>query len=215
MKALNRAVCPGVAASSVEGDFDRIGSDTRLGFSGSSFFRFELSSWFSIQPELGWTSKGGQGEINVTYIPPVGPPTPQTIAYPFERRIDYLEIPVLMRFGPPSASAFEPFLVAGPQVGFPTGSDLETDFVSTVSAGARVQMASRPEGLPVFELLPVEPECGLTRLPEPSPGDFFFDIEGDPFVGHGGLEYLLGFVTLTEAGHPVYQCRWSQKSNTR
>jgi predicted RecB family nuclease len=75
---------------------------------------------------------------------------------------------------------------------------------------ARVQAASRHEGLPVFELLPVEPECGLTRLPEPSPGDFFFDIEGDPFVGHGGLEYLLGLVTLTEAGHPVYQCRWSQ-----
>ena len=75
---------------------------------------------------------------------------------------------------------------------------------------ARVQAAGRHEGLPVFELLPVEPECGLTRLPEPSPGDFFFDIEGDPFVGHGGLEYLLGFVTLTEAGEPVYQCRWSQ-----
>jgi predicted RecB family nuclease len=75
---------------------------------------------------------------------------------------------------------------------------------------ARVQATSRREGSPVFELLPVELECGLTQLPEPSPGDFFFDIEGDPFVGHGGLEYLLGLVTFTENGGPVYQCRWSQ-----
>ena len=31
-------------------------------------------------------------------------------------------------------------------------------------------------------------------MPEPSPGDVFFDIEGDPFVGEHGLEYLLGYV---------------------
>ena len=141
----------GVAASSVQGDFDLIGSDTRLGFSGSGYFRFELGSWFSIQPELGWTSKGGQGEIHLNYVPPTGPPTPQIIAYPFERRIDYLEIPVLMRFCLPSASAFEPFLVAGPQVGFRTGSDLETDFISTVSAQARVQMASIFENIGTFD----------------------------------------------------------------
>ena len=33
---------------------------------------------------------------------------------------------------------------------------------------------------------------GLAALPEPSVGDLFFDIEGDPYVGDSGLEYLLG-----------------------
>ncbi len=32
---------------------------------------------------------------------------------------------------------------------------------------------------------------GLYRLPEPSPGDVFFDMEGDPYYDIGtGLEYL-------------------------
>lgn len=141
----------GVASSSIQGDFDLLGSDTRIGFSGSAFFRYELGSVFSIQPEIGWTSKGGQGEINVTYMPPSGPPTPQTIAYGFDRRIDYLEIPVLMRFALPNSSAFEPFLLTGPQVGFRTGSDLETDFSPTASAQTRVQMASIFENIGTFD----------------------------------------------------------------
>jgi len=37
------------------------------------------------------------------------------------------------------------------------------------------------------------PKIGLARLPEPSPGDVFFDIEGDPLYRPGrSLEYLFG-----------------------
>ncbi len=75
---------------------------------------------------------------------------------------------------------------------------------------ARVQVAGRNEGRPVFELLEIEAGCGLARLPEPSPGDIFLDIEGDPFVGHSGLEYLFGFVRSDAAGTPVYECRWAR-----
>ncbi|GAB3473097.1 TM0106 family RecB-like putative nuclease [Nocardiopsis coralliicola] len=43
---------------------------------------------------------------------------------------------------------------------------------------------------------------GLALLPEPSPGDVFFDMEGYPFHGGRGLEYLFGAVAadLDEAG---------------
>jgi len=58
---------------------------------------------------------------------------------------------------------------------------------------ARVQLRGRLENAPRYELLPIEEERGFLRLPEPSPGDVFFDIEGDPFVDGGGLEYLLGY----------------------
>ena len=54
-------------------------------------------------------------------------------------------------------------------------------------AGARTRgRASR-----CYELLEPEGRAGFARLPEPSPGDLFFDIEGDPFF-EGGLEYLWG-----------------------
>lgn len=57
---------------------------------------------------------------------------------------------------------------------------------------ARVQLAGRERGIPVHELLPVQPDAGLARLPLPSPGDIFLDLEGAPFAGEGGLEYLFG-----------------------
>jgi predicted RecB family nuclease len=63
---------------------------------------------------------------------------------------------------------------------------------------ARLQFEARTKGAPVYELLMPQPGFGLSRLPEPSPGDIFLDFEGDPFVGDRGLEYLLGKVT---SGH--------------
>ena len=47
-------------------------------------------------------------------------------------------------------------------------------------------MAGRNQHQPVHELLEAAADQGFCRLPEPSPGDIFFDLEGDPFVGTGG-----------------------------
>ncbi|MEP6697709.1 MAG: TM0106 family RecB-like putative nuclease, partial [Pseudonocardiales bacterium] len=61
-----------------------------------------------------------------------------------------------------------------------------------LAAQARLQLAERVSGVAGYELLPAEPGRGVSLLPEPSPGDLFFDIEGDPYVGDTGLEYLFG-----------------------
>ncbi len=75
---------------------------------------------------------------------------------------------------------------------------------------ARVQLEGRVEQRPVHELLARVEGQGFARLPEPSPGDIFFDIEGDAFVGEAGLEYLFGFAVLDpDAGAPIYQRRWA------
>lgn len=55
---------------------------------------------------------------------------------------------------------------------------------------ARLQQA-RKTGEPDFELRAPEPSKGFDLLPEPQPGDLFYDIEGDPHY-EGGLEYLHG-----------------------
>ena len=55
---------------------------------------------------------------------------------------------------------------------------------------ARLQQA-RKTGVPDFELRQQEPGKGFDLLPEPQPGDLFYDIEGDPHF-EGGLEYLHG-----------------------
>ena len=62
---------------------------------------------------------------------------------------------------------------------------------------ARLQAQQRATNTRVVELLAAEPGRGLARLPEPSPGDMFFDMEGDPLF-EGGLEYLFGIVTVDD-----------------
>ena len=74
---------------------------------------------------------------------------------------------------------------------------------------ARVQVAGRNQGRPVHEVFEVTGEHGLSLLPEPSPGDIFFDLEGDPFVGLGGREYLFGFACVDQTGRQTYDCRWA------
>jgi uncharacterized protein len=67
-----------------------------------------------------------------------------------------------------------------------------------LTAQARLQVAQRDTGTPRFEIANPQP---LALLPDPDPGDLFFDFEGDPLWtadGHDwGLEYLFG---VLEAG---------------
>jgi predicted RecB family nuclease len=74
---------------------------------------------------------------------------------------------------------------------------------------ARVQFEGRILQAPVHELLPIEPDHGLTRLPAPSVGDVFLDLEGDPFARDGGREYLFGVLTISADGFPAYESFWA------
>ena len=74
---------------------------------------------------------------------------------------------------------------------------------------ARIVVEARAAGVGKFELLPVEAGFGLTRLPEPSDGDVFLDLEGDPFVGEQGLEYLFGYLFKDADGALAYEGDWA------
>lgn len=74
---------------------------------------------------------------------------------------------------------------------------------------ARIVVEARAAGAGKFELLPVEAGFGLARLPEPSDGDVFLDLEGDPFVGEHGVEYLFGYLFQNADGAAVYQGDWA------
>jgi len=76
-------------------------------------------------------------------------------------------------------------------------------------AQARIQIESRQAGTLQYELLPVLPETGLCLLPPPSDGDVFFDIEGDPFVGEHGIEYLFGYRYGGAGVEPAYSGDWA------
>ncbi|MGN7752955.1 TM0106 family RecB-like putative nuclease [Sinorhizobium sp. 22678] len=77
------------------------------------------------------------------------------------------------------------------------------------SAQARIQVQAREAGETRYELLDVIPGTGLCRLPEPAAGDIFFDIEGDPFIGEHGLEYLFGYHYRDEDNQVVRVADWA------
>lgn len=77
---------------------------------------------------------------------------------------------------------------------------------------ARLQLEQRKERRPVHELLPVVEGEGLARLPAPSPGDLFLDLEGARFSREGGREYLFGIWGPRAGqadGEPVYEGGWA------
>jgi len=79
-----------------------------------------------------------------------------------------------------------------------------------VQKQARVQVEGRTEKKLKHEpILPVAEGMGFCRLPEPSAGDMFVDLEGDPFVGENGLQYLFGFAVLDLPGELKYEKRWA------
>src|SRR5262249_9431943 len=49
---------------------------------------------------------------------------------------------------------------------------------------------------------------GFSKLPAPSRGDLFVDLEGDPFAGQGGHQYLFGFASNLDDGL-AYERRWA------
>ncbi|HLE88715.1 MAG TPA: TM0106 family RecB-like putative nuclease, partial [Candidatus Limnocylindria bacterium] len=89
--------------------------------------------------------------------------------------------------------------------------------VSDVAIGilhqqARLQHQSSGRSRPLYEFLPVEANRGLAALPEPSRGDLFFDMEGDPFAEEDGLEYLFGVWDPSEPeadGTPAFRTWWA------
>src|SRR3954452_21970876 len=81
---------------------------------------------------------------------------------------------------------------------------LASSTLATLREQASLQVEARRTGELTRKFLEPDHDRGFARLPEPSPGDVFFDIEGDPYWGDDGLEYLFG--TTTEDG--AYQAIW-------
>jgi predicted RecB family nuclease len=85
---------------------------------------------------------------------------------------------------------------------------LATATLSNLRAQAKLQVHSRGLDAPLYELLEPAHDRGLARLPEPSPGDIFFDFEGDPWWGEDGLQYLFGTLARDDDAW-IYEPLWA------
>jgi uncharacterized protein len=82
---------------------------------------------------------------------------------------------------------------------------MNADTFANLQRQAALQLTRRESGRLEYLLLPAHPERGLALLPDPSPGDLFFDIEGNPFWDEmGSLEYLWGLVDADHHYTPIW-----------
>lgn len=90
--------------------------------------------------------------------------------------------------------------------------DVRAQSLDRLRAQARLQLVQEadPTGAVHHEVIDV---AALSRLPAPSPGDIFFDFEGDPLwqepgSGIWGLEYLFGMIEV-DRGEPHFRAFWA------
>jgi uncharacterized protein len=70
---------------------------------------------------------------------------------------------------------------------------------------AELQLYAREHNHDIYRLLQPQPEAGFALLPDPSPGDLFFDFEGNPFWDtDGSLEYLWGILDTAGGFTPLH-----------
>jgi predicted RecB family nuclease len=86
---------------------------------------------------------------------------------------------------------------------------IDPEVLSHLHEQASLQLAARESGENSYELRKPEEGKGFARLPRPSDGDVFFDMEGDPLFDEGGLEYLFGFVTAN-GEEPQFTAIWGR-----
>ncbi|GGL34779.1 TM0106 family RecB-like putative nuclease [Phycicoccus endophyticus] len=92
--------------------------------------------------------------------------------------------------------------------------DVRATTLERLREQARLQLEqeSDPTGRVRYEV--VDPDA-LRRMPPPSPGDVFFDFEGDPLwrergSSTWGLEYLFGLVEV-DSGTPRFRAFWAHE----
>ncbi|WP_022836511.1 porin family protein [Salisaeta longa] len=100
----------GFAQSTVYGD-DVAQSDYRPGFSGGLFATYVVNDAFSIQPEVLYTVKGGK---NIEF---------EGTTSDLRWRLDYIQVPVLLKLSAPLNGVITPRLYVGPQVSFLVGAE--------------------------------------------------------------------------------------------
>ena len=69
---------------------------------------------------------------------------------------------------------------------------------------AAIQLKARRMQGRQHQVLPLGPEHGFLRLPEPARGDLFLDLEGDRLALDGGREYLFGVSDTRDGYTPLW-----------
>ncbi|HET7631371.1 MAG TPA: porin family protein [Gemmatimonadaceae bacterium] len=164
-------VLGGVNVSNIRGEGTG-GTDNKIGFALGGFARIPISGAWSFQPELEYSMKGTKETDNSG-----GTPATATL------KLNYFEIPLLLRVAAPSSPSGRLFAEAGPAVAINVSCD-----ISASGSGVTVSGSCASAGLDV-NTLDIGGMIG---------GGYEFTLGG-----HGlsiGARYTYGFASIASGG---------------
>ena len=163
--------------------------DSRVGFSGGGFLTYDFNRQFAIQPEILFVTKGAEKDL---------------LFVSAEWAIDYLEIPVLLKFDFVPDGPVHPNLYVGPALDILLSSEFR---VIDLSYDVTDAMKSTDVGLVIgggldyrrvtfdlrytIGLLNVVDADKINELTEAEPGDFYY-LENDPSIKNLEFSFMVG-----------------------
>lgn len=111
---------------------DVASNDQRFGFSGGAYAILPVTEAFAFQAELLYTMKGtSKDEFGV-----------ETVA-----KLNYVEIPLLMRFDIPAGGALRPYMLLGPSIAFEVTSKIKENSLEVNSEDVCLDTKSPDTGI--------------------------------------------------------------------
>jgi hypothetical protein len=117
---------------SLSGDVINHDSDFKTGIVAGAFFTFHVSDYFAIQPEILFSQKGNKGSmsaIEITYGPS------RYMEWRWEDKLNYLELPALLKVRLPGRGEVHPDLFVGPFLACKLSAKQEWESTLRDSAG--------------------------------------------------------------------------------
>ena len=116
-------------------------TDYRTGVGFGAYLSFDISPTVSIQPELLYMQKGGKAKDIPAIFEVEGYLLPQEGSIDIEAKVNYLEIPVLVKFMVPTQSATQPFFFGGPALAIKLSAENEIDWRVVGLSGSEAEDA--------------------------------------------------------------------------
>jgi opacity protein-like surface antigen len=163
--------------------------DSRVGFTGGAFLTYSLNRQFAVQPEILYVAKGAEKGLFI---------------FTFYWDINYLEVPVLLKYDLVPDGSVHPNLFAGPALDILLSSKIgvldesldvadgmKSMDISLILGGGidyrRVTFDFRYE----LGLVNTVDADKVNKLTGAEPDDFYY-LEGDPTIKNTNLSFMIG-----------------------
>ena len=164
--------------------------DSRVGFSGGAFLTYSISRQFAVQPEILYVTKGAEKGLFI---------------FSAHWTIDYIEVPVLLKFNIAPDRSIRPNLFAGPAMSILLSSEigaLSESFdvtdgmksldVSLVFGGGVDYKRVAFDVRYTLGLVSTVDAAKINAMTGAGPGDFYY-LDGDPSVKNTNISFMVGY----------------------